>query len=91
MSRKGCCKEVHFLFHLPVSLQLSLLISVDKNLCGHLQKLASTHSSESLQFLQFSPYVSLGLANQGGIKHPLVFSGFQVKAGEQTEGLTQTL
>jgi hypothetical protein len=53
----------------------------DKNLCGHLQELSSIHSSESLQFLQFSPYVPLGLANKSGTNHLLVFSGFQVKGG----------
>jgi hypothetical protein len=68
-------------FHLPVSLPLSFLISIDKNLCGHLQELAGIHSSKSLQLLQFSPYVSLGLANKSGITYPLVFSDFQVKGG----------
>jgi hypothetical protein len=57
------------------------MILIDKNLCGHLQELAGIHSSKSLQFLQFSLYVSLDLADKSGIYHPLVFSGFQIKGG----------
>jgi hypothetical protein len=64
---------------------------IDKNLCGHLQKLASIHSSESFQFLQLSPYVSLSLANKSSVNHPLVFNGFQIKMGVQAECLTQML
>jgi hypothetical protein len=64
------------------------LISIDKNHCGYLQELTSIHSSKSLQLLELSPYVSLGLTNKSGIYHPLVFSGFQVKGGKQSESLT---
>jgi hypothetical protein len=45
-----------------------------------------SHSSESLQFLQFLPYVLLGLANESCVSHLLFFSGFQVKGGVQVEG-----
>jgi hypothetical protein len=67
------------------------VISIDRNLYCHLQKLAGVHSSETFQFLQFSPYVSLGLANKSGVDHLLVFSGSRSKGSVQMEGLTQTL
>jgi hypothetical protein len=53
--------------------------------------MAGIHSSESLQFLQFSPNVPLGLANKSGVNHPLVFSSFWVKGDIQMEGVTQAL
>jgi hypothetical protein len=48
---KGGSKKIYFHFHLPVSLLFSLLILIDKNICGHLQELAGVYSSESLKFL----------------------------------------
>jgi hypothetical protein len=56
-----------------------------------LQELAGVHSGESLQFLHFSPCVILGLDNNSGINHLLVFSGFWVKRGVQAKGLKQML
>jgi hypothetical protein len=50
--------------------------------------MAGIHSSKSLQFLQFPPYVPLGLANKSGINHLLAFSGFWAKEGVQVESLT---
>jgi hypothetical protein len=91
LSSKGCSKGFCFLFHIPVGLLFSLWISIDKNLSGQFQKLASIHSSESLPFLQFLPYVSLHLANKSGANHLPVFSGFQVEGGVQMEGLAQML
>jgi hypothetical protein len=51
-------------------------MSIGKILCSHLQELAVVHSNESLQFLQFSSYVTLtlDLAITSGINHSLVFS-----------------
>jgi hypothetical protein len=56
-STRAAARRSIFFFHLPVSLLFCLLISIDTNFCGHLQKLAGIHSSEPLQFLRFLLYV----------------------------------
>jgi hypothetical protein len=62
-----------------------------KKLFGHFQELAGVPSSESLQFLQFSLYILLGLAMKSVINHPLILSSFRVKRGVQVEGHLQML
>jgi hypothetical protein len=49
---------------------------IDKNHCGYLQKLPGVHSSNSFQFPQFLPYVSLDLANKSGFNRVLFLSSF---------------
>jgi hypothetical protein len=44
-------KEVHLPFHLSIGPLFCLLISIDRDFCGHLQKLAGIRTSKPLKLL----------------------------------------
>jgi hypothetical protein len=55
------------------------MISIDKDPCGHFQKLAGVHSSKYLQFVQLSPYVPLDQPT----KVALIIHWFSVASGSK--------
>jgi hypothetical protein len=54
-------KEVHLPFYLSIGLPFGLLISIDKDFCGHLQKLAGVHTSKPLKLTHVYRTVKLHL------------------------------
>ena len=64
---------------------LSLLL---QRLCLQSSSVAFSPANPSNICIFFFPDVQLGLSLKGWIYHPLFFSGFRIKRGENPEGLT---